>query len=322
MSGFAIWFEGENVVKKCTYDYDVHINLWTNYKTPILDIGIKAIYEPQVKNIKIFIPFEYSNKYKIEDLGSTILKTKNVLDAVFNESYSMISENIPKQTRVNNKEGEFEFIVYELDINNDIVINKEYGGTVLTIKLEDKKGLITDTKYYFRLRYEDNSLKKLIESRKNYNILNALLTENNFIDFRLNDLRSLDNQSLVEHIQDYKINEYCLSKVNFFVMALGQLDIISRTKKSERKLENNTWNKYINLDNKNVIIAHQWQVKKEFKESKNGVQNKYPSSFNAYFKLKKQWINIKTVIGYFLLILAMNIISSAIFQCILNYFRR
>ena len=322
MSGFAIWFEGENIVNKCTYDYDVHINLWTNYKSPILDIGIKAIYEPQVKNIKIFIPFEYSNKYKIEDLGSTILKTKNVLDAVFNESYSMISENIPKQTRVNNKEGEFEFIVYELDINNDIVINKEYGGTVLTIKLEDKKGLITDTKYYFRLRYEDNSLKKLIESRKNYNILNALLTENNFIDFRLNDLRSLDNQSLVEHIQDYKINEYCLSKVNFFVMALGQLDIISRTKKSERKLENNTWNKYINLDNKNVIIAHQWQVKKEFKESKNGVQNKYPSSFNAYFKLKKQWINIKTVIGYFLLILAMNIISSAIFQCILNYFRR
>ena len=322
MSGFAIWFEGENIVNKCTYDYDVHINLWTNYKSPILDIGIKAIYEPQVKNIKIFIPFEYSNKYKIEDLGSTILKTKNILDAVFNESYSMISENIPKQTRINNEEGAFEFIVYELDINNDIVINKEYGGTVLTIKLEDKKSLITDTKYYFRLRYEDNSLKKLIESRKNYNIFNALLTENNFIDFRLNDVRSLDNQSLVEHIQDYKINDYCLSKVNFFVMALGQLEIISRTKKSERKLENNTWNKYINLDNKNVIIAHQWQVKKEFKESKNGVQNKYPSSFNAYFKLKKQWINIKTIIGYFLLILAMNIISSTIFQCILNYFRR
>ena len=322
MSGFAIWFEGENIVNKCTYDYDVHINLWTNYKSPILDIGIKAIYEPQVKNIKIFIPFEYSNKYKLEDLGSTILKTKNILDAVFNESYSMISENIPKQTRVNNEEDEFEFIVYELDMNNDIVINKEYGGTVLTIKLDDKKSLITDTKYYFRLRYEDNSLKKLIESRKNYNIFNALLTENNFIDFRLNDWRSLDNQSLVEHIQDYKINDYCLSKVNFFVMALGQLDIISRTKKSERKLENNTWNKYINLDNKNVIIAHQWQVKKGFKESKNGVQIKYPSSFNAYFKLKKQWINIKTIIGYFLLILAMNIISSTIFQCILNYFRR
>ena len=118
MSGFAIWFEGENINAKCTHDYDVHINLWTNFKSPILDIGIKTKYTPQLKNIKIFIPFEFSNNYKIEDLGSTILKTKNILDAVFNESYSMISENIPKQTRVNDENGEFQFIVYELDKNS------------------------------------------------------------------------------------------------------------------------------------------------------------------------------------------------------------
>lgn len=322
MSGFAIWFEGENINTKCTYDYDVHINLWTNFKSPILDIGIKTKYKPQLKNIKIFIPFEFSNKYKIEDLGSTILKTKNILDAVFNESYSMISENIPKQTRVNNESGEIQFIVYELDKNKDIIISKEYYGTVLTINLEDKKSLVADTEYYFRLRYKDSSLKKLIESRKDYNILNALLTENNFIDFRLNDWRSLSDESLVEHIQDHKINEYCLSKVNFFVMALGQLDIISRTKKSERKLENNTWNEYIDIDDKNVIIAHQWQVKKEIKEKNGQTEIKHPTSFNAYFKLKKQWINFKTIIGYFIIILIMNIISSFIFQGILNCFGR
>ena len=322
MSGFAIWFEGENTNNNLKHDYDVHINLWTNYNSPILDIGIKTKYMPQLKNIKIFIPFECSDKYKINDLGSTITKTKNILDAVFNESYDMISANIPKQTRVSGDNGELQFIIYELDKNKDISIVKEYGGSVLTINLENKKGLNENTEYYFRLRYEDCSLNKLIESRKNYNILNALLTENNFIDFRLNDWRSLSDPSLVEHIRDYKMNEYRLSKVNFFVMALGQLDIISQTKKSERKLENNTWNEYIDIDDKNVIIAHQWQVKKEIIEKNGETEIRYPSSFNAYFKLKKQWINFKTIIGYFIIILVMNLISNAIFQGIINCFGR
>lgn len=322
MSGFAIWFEGENINNSLKCDYDVHINLWTNYKSPILDIGIKTKYMSQLKSIKIFIPFKCSDKYKIDDLGSTITKTKNMLDAVFNESYNMISANIPKQTRVSDENGELQFIVYELDKNKDISVVKGYGGSVLTINLADKKGLSENTEYYFRLRYEDRSLNKLIESRKDYNILNALLTENNFIDFRLNDWRSLSDPSLIEHIQDYKINEYCLSKANFFVMALGQLDIISRTKKSERKLENNIWNEYIDIDNKNVIIAHQWQVKKEFKEKNGEMEIKYPSSFNAYFKLKKQWINFKTIIGYLIIILIINLLSSTLFQLFLICFGR
>ena len=312
MSGFAIWCEGDNINQICSSDYDVHVNLWTNFNTPILDIGIMITYNPSLKTINFFIPFEVSKKYTIIDLGSVITKSKNILDAVFNESYSIISENKSKQTNVQDESGIFKFTVYELDNTKDIEIRKEYNGTIVTINLEEKRGFEIGKKYYFRFRYKDSSLKKLIESRKDYNVFDVLLTENNFVDFRLNDWRSLSNSSLVEHIEDHKIKEYCLSKVNFFVMAQGQIDIISRTKKSERKLENNTWDKYITLEEKSVVIAHQWQVKKE--------NEKYPSSFNAYFKLKRQWMNPKTIASYLVIIILINCLSNFSYKLLVHIF--
>ena len=169
--------------------------------------------------------------------------------------------------------------------------------------------------YYFRFRCSALNLNKIVEKRTNLNLLNALLIENDFIDFRLNDWRSLNNDSLIEHVRNSRIKDYCLKKVNFFVMTNGSIEIISNTKKSERKLEKGIWENYIQFDKNQVILAHQWQQKINSEQISNAesIEN-----FNAYLKFKKQWLNWATVLGYAILIVIINLISSFLSKILLG----
>lgn len=308
MTSLAIWCEGKDLETSNSCNYDVHFNLWTNTKPYTLDIGIKIEYNDKLDDIKIYFPFEIK-EHNISDLGSVIVQTKEMLNAVFNESYTKEETEEPKQIAIKEKQGTI-FYVYKLDINNDVDIQEKYDGSILTIKLKDKKSLKNNSVYYFRIRCVATSLSKLVEKRTDINIFNALLTENDFIDFRLNDWRSLHNESLAEHVRDNKASCYGLQKVNFFVMTNGDTEIKSNTKKSERKLERGIWEKYlINIKNKDVILAHQWQKTADS-------SNKTLTSFNAYLKFKKQWLNWKTAIGYTLIIILINIISSLFWELI------
>ena len=313
MSGLAVWCEGEELNETCACPYEMHFNLWTNTKPYTLDIGIKVRYVKELQNICLYFPFELS-KQSLKDLGEIITSSKLLLNTVFNEYYTKEEDVEPKQIAVR-ENGHTIFYVYQLDVENDITINNKYEGTILTIKLSERKNLKENQMYYFRFRSTAKSLNKFIEKRTNLNLLNALLTENDFIDFRLNDWRSLNNDSLIEHVRNSKIKDYCLEKVNFFVMTNGSIEIISNTKKSERKLEKGVWENYIQFDNHQVILAHQWQQKinKENAPNEKSIEN-----FNAYLKFKKQWLNIATVFGYTILIIAINLISSFIAKILLG----
>lgn len=307
MSGLAVWCEGQELNKECVYPYEMHFNLWTNTAPYILDIGIKVKYVKELQNICLYFPFELTQQ-SLKDLGKTITSSKLLLNTVFNEYYTKEEDAEPKQIAIRNN-GTTVFYVYQLDINNDIDLSNKYNGTILTIKLSDKKKLKENEMYYFRFRCSALSLNKFVEKRANLNLLNALLIENDFIDFRLNDWRSLNNDSLIEHVRNSKIKDYCLVKVNFFVMTNGSVEIISNTKKSERKLEKGVWENYIQFDNNQVILAHQWQHKINSEETPNV---KSLENFNAYLKFKKQWLNWATMLGYAILIIIINLISSFI----------
>ena len=200
-----------------------------------MDIGIKVKYVKELQNLCLYFPFKLS-KDSITDLGKTITSSKLLLNTVFNEYYTKEEDAEPKQIAIRDN-GATVFYVYQLDINNDIDVSNKYNGTILTIKLSDRKNLKEDQMYYFRFRCSALNLNKIVEKRTNLNLLNALLTENDFIDFRLNDWRSLNNDSLIEHVRNSRIKDYCLKKINFFVMTNGSIEIISNTKKSERKLK-------------------------------------------------------------------------------------
>ena len=312
MSGLAIWSEGEKIDKTCACPYEVHFNLWTISKLYILDIGIKIKYVKELNNVSLYFPFELT-KTSITDLGNVITSSSVLLNTVFNESYTMEEDIEPKQIIVKDS-GTPIFYCYKLDIVTDISTRTEYNGTILTIDLNKKK-LKENEMYYFRFRCATSKLNNFIEKRSNLNALNGLLTENDFIDFRLNDWRTLNNDSLREHVRNSKIRNYCLEKVNFFVMTNGNIEINSNTKKSERKLENDVWKDYIPINKNQVILAHQWQQKIDKQKGIMNVEN-----FNAYLKFKKQWFNIATVFSYAILIIIINVISSIVAKFLLGGF--
>ena len=98
-------------------------------------------------------------------------------------------------------------------------------------------------------------------------------------------------------------------------MTNGSIEIISNTKKSERKLEKGIWENYIQFDKNQVILAHQWQQKINSEQISNAesIEN-----FNAYLKFKKQWLNWATVLGYAILIVIINLISSFLSKILLG----
>lgn len=307
MSGLAVWCEGDELQESCACSYEMHFNLWTNTNPYILDIGIKVKYVKELQKICMYFPFELPTN-SIEDLGEVITTSKLLLNTVFNEYYTKEEDIEPKQIAVKNN-GKTVFYVYQLDVNNDIKIEHKYDGSILVIDLSDRKNFKENEMYYFRFRCNASNLMKFVEKRTDLSLLNALLIENDFIDFRLNDWRSLNNDSLSEHVRNSTIKDYCLEKVNFFVMTNGNIDIISNTKKSERKLEKGVWDKYIKLDKKQVILAHQWQSKIDKEKNPDF---KTIDNFNAYLKFKKQWLSVGTAISYVAIITAINILSSLI----------
>lgn len=305
MSGLAVWCEGDKLEQACDCPYEMHFNLWTNTKPYILDIGIKIKYVKELRNVCLYFPFELP-KQSLKDLGKVITSSKLLLNTVFNEYYTKEEDAEPKQIIVRDN-SKITFYIYQLDVDNDISIENKYEGSILTIKISDGKTLKENEMYYFRFRCTTDNLKNFVEKRTDLNLLNALLTENDFIDFRLNDWRSLNNDSLIEHVRNSKIKDYCLKKVNFFVMTNGGIEITSNTKKSERKLEKGVWEKYIQFDKNQVILAHQWQQKVK-QDEKSGIRS--IDNFNAYLKFKRQWLNKATAIGYAGIIIFINLISS------------
>lgn len=312
MTGFATWCEGVKVQNKENYPYDLHFNLWidccNDYSIPMLDIGIKLEYTEQLEKFCFYLPYLVSRN-NIIDLGKIIVSDKKILDSVFNESYTCQELQSAKTFLVNDKNEKEVFRIYALDITeqSDIIVESAYNGTVISIDLRDKN-FVQKKHYYFRFRCKSPWLNKIIEKKSKNFLLESISTENNFIDFRLNNWRSFNNSSLIQRIQNKSLPLYCIKKINFFLMTNGEVDINSLNLKSERKLENEIWQEYVGESINNVIIATQWQAKKIDK------QKDFIESFNIYARIKKQWCTFKQIIKYVMIFAVINIFYSLLFN--------
>lgn len=117
---------------------DLHINLWVEYAkkcTPFLDIGIMIRCPNQVEKLYFFVPF-HIEKEQVSDLGE-VLTDNQILNAVFNENYSLRTRPTSKHAEVFTESGrEMEFDLYSLDINYDIQFENNYNGTILIFSFE------------------------------------------------------------------------------------------------------------------------------------------------------------------------------------------
>jgi hypothetical protein len=315
MRSFAFWCKKKGNTAEKTIDADVHFNLWTEYdekeSTPFLDVGIKISNLEAISKMFFYVPF-IMKKNDIEDLGSVLSKNKEVLNAVFNETFTIKDDKKTKQVTVL-EDDVTKFIIYSLDVVSNIKLDQNFDGTIIELST-DNIAISSGVKYYFRFRIKSEELKDLIKERQPQNVLlQSAVSSNCFIDFRFNDIRSI-NKSLVEHIESADI-KVLIKKVHFLLLTRADIDLASNTAMNERQLETHIWKDYLlGYEPTDTIVANHWRI--GTKDS--GEEQDEVNGCVIYIKFKVYRCNSKTIRAYivvlFLLTLFFNIISSLVFE--------
>ncbi|MDF2804030.1 MAG: hypothetical protein K0S61_3933 [Anaerocolumna sp.] len=288
MGSFALWYSSEK--KSEAISAEIHFNLWNLHLKripPFLDIGIKVSDIKQIDEVCFYIPF-IVKKEDITDLGC-MLKTAEILDAVFNEHYSVTHVGNDKIVSISDETGKKVFNIYCLDIDNDIVVTNEFRGAMLQIKVP-KSTKATGEPLYLRFRLTSSNFKKIIKEYKPSNIVfQSAFSIIEALDFRFNDYRSL-HISLLEHIKIK--SRFNINKVHFLLLTNSNVDLIYNTPNSGRELENNIWDKYLNGILAEDIIAYHWKFKSDIEKNMENCI--------LFIKTKYHRCNWKTIIVYLL----------------------
>ncbi len=292
---FAFWCVNDNPKDKTIII--LHFNLWIEHleadNIPLLDVGFRIDKElPDFVNF--YLPFKIELD-EISDLGN-VLSDANILSAIFNENYSFQREQACKYFHVKDSNNKDIFHVCELDVKNDINIRDTYGGSIIKIDINELK-LKIDTPMYIRFRISSKKLFELAQEIKNKDFLfESAISLNKFIDFRFNDIRTLDTTLLQE--MNKKNAEMEFEKIHFLLMTKADVDIIN-SNSAERLLEDNVWYKYMGFNPKTFIVANHWRFegKKEF---------------NLFIKLKLKRFSWFHLLAYLFIIIFISVIANVI----------
>ncbi|PJG85393.1 hypothetical protein [Conservatibacter flavescens] len=251
---------------------DIHVNLWklTNSINAnlIFDFGLMIEDITNIKNIILYCPFQIDN---VKDLGGDMSKAPDLIEAIFNENCEIITNIHPNRVKITKKGDDFkskdktdEFILSHLE--NDLISFKnldEYGRIEINVENilsgnEIKYVQIKDIKkYYFRIRVVSNNNLSHIVKRENesINILqDSSLRTTEIIDFRINDFRSI-NEKIKEEV--LRLNTFDINSIHYLIMRNATDEFISSISNyKSRLLEKEVWNKYISVENKDIIAYH------------------------------------------------------------------
>lgn len=310
MRSFALWFSKKD--KDSTEDkkVTVHINLWDkrqlSEKKYCFDFGLLLEDIRHIENVFLYVPFNISKTY-IKDLG-TVISNNKLVNAIFNESFTT-TDGQPKRLVVNGNENKDSFVIYDLDVENQIELssckrNRPDPGTIIKIKVNDiiPTGIF---RYYFRIRIEVDcrEVHLISDEIKGTSIFSNQFTNTEVIDFRLNDIRSC-SENLREQFD--KGNKFNILAVHYLILRNADDIIIHYGEQiSSRMLENDLWQQYIEGDNKKIIAYH---IKKKSKKviDKDGKEViKYVDDFSDLTRFQYQkgnWtVLMKYIIGVLLL---------------------
>ncbi len=310
MRSFAIWYSTQDNVgseidleKKAT----VHINLWDkpneNKNTYCFDIGVLVEDIRDIKSIYIYAPFSLQMS-QIKDLGS-VISDNRLVNAIFNENFTT-TEGEPKRLIVNGSNSKPSFIIYSLDIENQIThrSSKSNGitpGTILELQINSIEIKPKDIfRYYFRLRIEveKEGIAFINDEIKGISILNNKFTNTEIIDFRLNDIRSF-SEVLKEQFD--KGSKFQLKAVHYLILRDANDTIIHFGKEiNSRILENDLWKNYINEASHSIIAYHiKSKSSKVLKPGKDEYEEKYVEDFSDLSRFQSQkdtkWLITKYV---------------------------
>ena len=281
MRSFALWYNAtdSNATKK---EVEVHINLWDKSicggaRDDIqIDFGLLVSDIEGIDEIDLYCPFSI-DKSAITDLGQKILNHPELVNAIFNENYhassgaprrlEVISPSDKKERtdcnnindRADNSRRKTPFLIYQLEIENEVSIDRipnhtgptnedddNSFGSLIKIKinklLEGNQEERTSTqKYYFRFRIETTTDKMELFCQRPHNIspFSEAFVTTEVIDFRLNNLRSCCS-GVQDRISQGK--KFRITSVHYLILRLTSDTLIQQGDTvSSRLLEQNIW---------------------------------------------------------------------------------
>lgn len=323
MRSFALWFSKLNKDSKEDKEITVHINLWDKRQLSenkyCFDFGFLLEDIRDIENIFLYVPFNI-DKTKIKDLG-IIISNNKLVNAIFNENFTT-TDGEPKRLIVNGNNSKQSFVIYDLDIDNQIDLsrcrrNSSTPGTIIKIKVRD----INPNRlfrYYFRIRIEVDCKEVYLinDEIKGTSIFSNEFTNTEVIDFRLNDIRSC-SENLREQFD--KGSKFCILAVHYLILRNADDIIIHYGEQiSSRMLENDLWKDYIEGANNNIIAYHiKRKAKKE--KGKDGKERiKYVDNFSDLTRFQYQKGNWTVLIKYILGVIVLGAIGGVFGNIISN----
>ncbi|MDI9311568.1 MAG: hypothetical protein QM535_15250 [Limnohabitans sp.] len=276
MKSIAIWYTPTNSETNISNKIELHFNFWkipngSKVHHKFLDIGIKLEATQYIELLNIFLPVVIDNS-DFEDIVSKFIDKPELVNAIFNENYKVLSDGTSKSYAIKNTKGEPVFTIYKTS-TSDMGFRKFANGTIISIKI-----LKQEEKSYYRFRLKGDFVQSLSTIYKPTNaILESAFSEIEMIDFRINEIRDL-NQDLLETIRKEVLPE--IVKQHFFFICSNEEEVIGNHQpfSSCRNLENYRWDNYVDFpkekssklwklikSKQNIYLAYHW--KEEKKES-------------------------------------------------------
>ncbi|WP_047396086.1 hypothetical protein [Cetobacterium sp. ZOR0034] len=327
MRSFALWYnprkkeetkiigvknkdEIETESKVCL---DIHVNLWRNKKkdTFIFDFGLMVSEIQEVEEICIYIPFEIE---KIEDLGRKMKANNSLINAIFNEECEIDSSH-PNRVKVKRRNSEECFMVYSIHDSEyeiqKIENTKNTKGTILKLNVgkilsKVEENLDSTKKYYFRIRFEQNSgnINMIKNQTSEQNIYSNFFKKIEMIDFRINDERTWSETIKQEY---YRSKNFVIKSIHYLLLRNANDEFIYYDGKiKSRLLEVEIWKDYIEFIDTDTITYHIKKIANDNQEL--GIEN-----FICLTRFKFTSESVSLLIYYLIFVLFLAIIANSIF---------
>ena len=159
MKSIAIWYKPFDNNLESNQELDLHFNFWkipngSSEPHKFLDIGIKLTDTKNVDSLKIYFPVKVKES-DFEDIVEKFIHKVDLVSAIFNENYKVISTASSKSFEVKNTKDEFVFNIYKTS-NSDLSFEEKHGGTIISINIPNE--VKTN---YFRFRIKGNFINSI-----------------------------------------------------------------------------------------------------------------------------------------------------------------
>jgi hypothetical protein len=259
-----------------------------------LDIGIMLANAEDSTHINIFIPNQL-DKSNIQDLGRIFKDNTELVSAIFNEDYEVSARAHEKTIEVKNFDATPLFDIYMLDLESDMTIENQFGGSIIQIRIPE---YLRNRKHYYRIRLKCSFAEQIgyVYTPPASSILEGAFFQTELIDFGVNEKRNLPG-SLLETVSQN--GNVLFTKSHFFLMREASDDyIFSHKPPGGRQLEKDIWKAYVGEDYSfEQITAYHWKEANPH------------SSFSIFVKFRSFHSGLRTILIAMGVIILLGIVS-------------